>query len=264
MQVGRCARCLSSLSRASASASARGGGGGPAGPAGPLPLYPGHLRISPLQRVGVSVTAAIAAVCDPERDDMVAKLGEATGLVALRRMREEMRKSEVGKAILSERPLITQASVDASGLSKLEKGTLGAEYSTFMAKHGFSADSRRPVTLVDDEELAYVLTRYRQVHDMWHVLFDLPPTVEGEVALKWIELVQTGLPVAGLSALFGPFALHEVASRTRIRRTYMPWALRAGQRAEYLMNVYYEKEWAQTVTSLRERFEIEVAPALPE
>ena len=31
----------------------------------------------------------------------------------------------------------------------------------------------RPVALVDDEELAYVLLSYRQVHDFWHVLVRL-------------------------------------------------------------------------------------------
>lgn len=49
--------------------------------------------------------------------------------------------------------------------------------------------------------------RYREVHDLWHVLSGLPPTVEGELALKWFELVQTGLPVCALGAVFGPLAL---------------------------------------------------------
>jgi ubiquinone biosynthesis protein Coq4 len=31
--------------------------------------------------------------------------------------------------------------------------------------------------------------------------------VLGEVALKWVEMVQTGLPVAAFSGLFGPLAL---------------------------------------------------------
>lgn len=49
--------------------------------------------------------------------------------------------------------------------------------------------------------------RYREVHDLWHVLSDLPPTVEGELALKWFELTQTGLPMCALGAVFGPLAL---------------------------------------------------------
>jgi ubiquinone biosynthesis protein COQ4 len=48
---------------------------------------------------------------------------------------------------------------------------------------------------------------HEQVHDFWHVLCGLPPTVLGELALKWVEMVQTGLPVAAFSGLFGPLAL---------------------------------------------------------
>ena len=39
-----------------------------------------------------------------------------------------------------------------------------------MTSHGFLADERAQVRFVDDPELAYVMLRYRQVHDFWHVL----------------------------------------------------------------------------------------------
>lgn len=46
------------------------------------------------------------------------------------------------------------------------------------------------VRFVDDPELAYVAVRSREVHDFWHVLFDCPTTVTGELALKMLEFVQ--------------------------------------------------------------------------
>ncbi len=54
-------------------------------------------------------------------------------------------------------------------------------------------------------ELIYC--RYRQVHDFWHVLVDLPPSVVGEIALKYYEWKVTGLPIAGLSTLLGPLTI---------------------------------------------------------
>jgi len=42
---------------------------------------------------------------------------------------------------------------------------------------------------VDDEELAYVLTRMREVHDFWHVLFECDTTVMSELAVKALEFV---------------------------------------------------------------------------
>lgn len=74
--------------------------------------------------------------------------------------------------------------------------SFGHAYGEFMHKFTLDADERTPVTLVDDEELAYIMLRYRQVHDFWHVICGLPPTLLGELALKWFELVQTGLPVS--------------------------------------------------------------------
>lgn len=47
---------------------------------------------------------------------------------------------------------------------------------------------------VDDPELAYVITRARQVHDFWHVLFGCHTNAFGEVALKAVEFVQVTSP----------------------------------------------------------------------
>jgi len=38
---------------------------------------------------------------------------------------------------------------------------------------------------VDDERLAYVMRRYREIHDFSHTLLGLNITVEEELALKW-------------------------------------------------------------------------------
>jgi ubiquinone biosynthesis protein COQ4 len=59
-----------------------------------------------------------------------------------------------------------------------------------MSEHGYRASERPEVKFVDDEELAYVMTRYRQVHDFFHVLSELPTTVTGELGVKWLELIQ--------------------------------------------------------------------------
>ena len=45
------------------------------------------------------------------------------------------------------------------------------------------------------------------MHDFLHVATELPPTVQAEIALKWFEMVQTGLPMCALSAFVGPLRL---------------------------------------------------------
>ena len=47
---------------------------------------------------------------------------------------------------------------------------------------------------LNDEELAYVAQRSREVHDFWHVLFGCHTNVFGELALKAVEFVQVSCP----------------------------------------------------------------------
>lgn len=39
------------------------------------------------------------------------------------------------------------------------------------------------------------MTRYRENHDLVHALLDMPTTMLGEVAIKWVEATNTGLPM---------------------------------------------------------------------
>ncbi len=68
--------------------------------------------------------------------------------------------------------------------------TLITRSPTHTALH--TPSSSPPLRFVDDEELAYVLTRMREVHDFWHVLFGCHTNVFGELALKGLEFVQVG------------------------------------------------------------------------
>ena len=73
---------------------------------------------------------------------------------------------------------------------------------------------------MDDAELAYVMQRFRELHDFWHVLFDLPPTEFGEIILKHVEMTQTKLPVCALSAFMGPLRLDSGIFDAFIRSVY--------------------------------------------
>ncbi|GFH07835.1 coenzyme Q biosynthesis protein 4 homolog, partial [Haematococcus lacustris] len=157
---------------------------------GGSPLYSSHLPLSPLQHGAVAVLSSIGALLRhgqlhtmPQRADLVAAVGETTGLYAVKLLHTRMKKDAVGQRILAERPRITDAST--SHCWSLPSHTFGGAYAKFMGSRGFHADDRPP-----DEELAYVLTRMREVHDFWHVLFDCHTNVFGELALKAVEFVQ--------------------------------------------------------------------------
>jgi len=70
-----------------------------------------------------------------------------------------------------------------------------------------SPDSRMPIRFVDDLELAYVMQRYRETHDLLHTILGMPTNLLGEITVKWVEAIQTGLPMCIGGAIFGPVRL---------------------------------------------------------
>jgi len=217
--------------------------------------------LSPFGKAAVAVGSALGAVLDPSRADLVAALGETTGAPALRAMRSRMAASASGAEVLRDRPVVTNDT--ARRLADLPPTTFGGAYWQFMAARGFAPDDRPPVRFVDDEELAYVARRAREVHDFWHVLLGCPTTVLGELALKSLEASQTGLPVGALSVAGAQFRLGET-DRRLLWGVYVPWAARTGVRCADLMSVYYERHFRDDLDELRARLRVAPAPSRAE
>lgn len=63
------------------------------------------------------------------------------------------------------------------------------------------------VKFLDDPGLAYVMTRYRESHDLVHTILGMPTNMLGEVAVKWVEAFNTGLPMCLGGGVFGAIRL---------------------------------------------------------
>lgn len=72
---------------------------------------------------------------------------------------------------------------------------------------GYSPDERHYVKFVDDQDLAYVMLRYREIHDLVHTLLGQPTDMLGEVVVKWVEGIQTLLPMCLTGGYFGSLRL---------------------------------------------------------
>ncbi|KAF6327133.1 coenzyme Q4 [Rhinolophus ferrumequinum] len=225
-------------------------------------LYPEHIPTSPLQKALLAVGSAGMALYNPYRHDMVAVLGETTGHRALKVLRDQMKKDPEGAKILQERPRISLSTLDLGQLQSLPEGCLGREYLRFLDVNRVSPDTRAPTRFVDDEELAYVIQRYREVHDMLHTLLGMPTNMLGEIVVKWFEAVQTGLPMCILGALLGPVRLSAQNLQVLVSEL-IPWAVQNGRRAPCVLNLYYEQRWEQPLTSLREELGITDPPYPP-
>lgn len=215
-------------------------------------------RMSLAQKAFLGPYFGLRAMMDPTRGDMVAALGDTLGERAARAMLARLKATECGRALLLKKPLISSTLI----VDKVyPENTLGRRYQRYMQEHGFDADERSKVRFVDDPDIAYVIVRYRQVHDFWHVLCGLPPTVLGEIALKWFEWNETGLPSCGLSALVGPMKLTSEETYLLVS-SYIPWAVRAAHRSTGLMTYMYEKNLYIPLDIVRQELNIEPAPAI--
>ncbi|XP_055397263.1 ubiquinone biosynthesis protein COQ4 homolog, mitochondrial isoform X3 [Bubalus kerabau] len=160
-------------------------------------LYPEHIPTSLLQKVLLAAGSAGMALYDPYRHDMVAVLGETTGRRTLKVLRDQMKRDPEGAQILQERPRISLSTLDMGKLRSLPEGSFGYAYLHFLdvnvaSGRGMtvctedfircwntrvSPDTRAPTRFVDDEELAYVIQRYREIHDMLHTLLGMPTNI---------------------------------------------------------------------------------------
>ncbi|XP_051981847.1 ubiquinone biosynthesis protein COQ4 homolog, mitochondrial [Xyrauchen texanus] len=222
-------------------------------------LYPTHIPTNPVQKALLAVGSGVAALQNPYRHDMVAVLGETTGHQALIKLRDRMRNDPEGYTILIERPRIRLSTLDLTQMSALPDGSLGREYLRFLEENRVTPDSRADVKFVDNEELAYVMQRYREVHDLLHTLLGMPTNMLGEVAVKWFEAAQTGLPMCILGATLGPIRL-SVSSLQLLLQSLGPWALRSGGRARCVLNIFYERRWEQNLDELRQELNIDPPP----
>ena len=137
---------------------------------------------------------------------MVATLGETTGACALKSLHQQMQQTVEGQLILEQKPRVNTSTINLEYLRKLPSNTFGHAYAAFLDRYGYNPDERALVKFVEQPELAYVMQRYREVHDFWHVLTGLPTHVLGEIAQKvsigldWIGLDWIGLDWIGLES----------------------------------------------------------------
>lgn len=165
-----------------------------------------------------------------------------------------------GRRILRDRPRITSETLQMSYLRTMPENSVGRAYAKWLDREGVSPDTRDQVKYIDDEECAYVMQRYRECHDFYHAVTGLPIFVEGELALKALEFLNTLLPMTGLS-LFA-YVRMKPAEKERFLSLHLPWAVRAGLSSKELINVYWEEVLEKDVDELRAELNIEQPPDL--
>ncbi len=126
-----------------------------------------------------------------------AKLSEFDDLTnhyTLYKVRARMQRSPTGSRILSDQPRIQN--LDFTKFASLKPNTLGHQYYQFMSSHKFNPNDRPLVKPIDDYELAYIKQRYKEIHDLIHVLLDETHiSLLSEMKVKYFEMANLQLPV---------------------------------------------------------------------
>ena len=221
-------------------------------------LYPSHIPTTLLQKAILAAGSSVMGLYDPWRADMVAVNGEVTGGPALQSLRARMRAHPEGRRILEDRPRLSTRTVDFDHLRELPPDTVGRTYAIYNDVYHISPDSREEVRFVDDEDLAFVIQRYREIHDVVHSMLEMPTNMVGEVAVKWVEALQTGLPMCIGGAIFGP--LRFTTKQANKFRVIRPWVVDTATHAELFMNVYFEERWEQSMEDFRREMNYQRPP----
>lgn len=213
------------------------------------------IDMSAFQRTVLTVGSGVLCLLDPTRADLISTFGEVSAGYALNHLYEAMSNNEEGRSILSEKPRIHSKIIDLDKLKTYPEGSLGKCYSDFLDTNKVTPDSRLPVQFIQDVELAYVMQRYREIHDLVHAVLQQPTNMLGEVTIKWVEGIQTKLPMCITGGLFGAMRL-KPKQRKRYLQENLPWAIQTGINSHLLMNVYFEKRWEQSLDDFHREMNI--------
>src|SRR3954471_1374194 len=152
-------------------------------------------------RVGQAIVRVLG---DSTKTHEIHRVEEITGRPRYRRLLEEMMATPEGRRLLAERPELSSDHVDYDTLRALPATTLGGAYARHLDGNGLSADYQAAATRhVDDPDIAYLMRRFRQTHDVWHALLGIGITGHEEVLVHYFSWGQLRLPVSALIMLFG-------------------------------------------------------------
>jgi ubiquinone biosynthesis protein COQ4 len=206
----------------------------------------------------VRVAQAVARVMrDSEQTSEIHVTEEITGRGRFRQIRRELFDGEEGRALLEDRPELCSAEVDYDALRALPEGTLGKAYVRHLDDNGLSADYQAAVTrYVDEPEMAYLMRRFRQTHDVWHALTELGTQGHEEVIIHAFSWGQLQLPVSAMVVVFGTLKHIVGEARWGALRHALVEAYEHGRDAEPLLPVYWERHWEEPLDAVRSRYRV--------
>jgi ubiquinone biosynthesis protein COQ4 len=205
-------------------------------------------------RVGQAIVRVLG---DSTKTHEIHRVEEITGRPRYRALLAEMQQTPEGRRLMAQRPELSSSHVDYDRLRALPETTLGGAYVHHLDTHGLSADYQAAATRhVDDPDIAYLMRRFRQTHDVWHALLGMGVHGHEEVLIHWFTYGQLRLPVSAMIMALGTMKHIVLERRWGALRHSMLEAYRAGRDAVPLMPVYWEDLWEHPLEDVRARYRV--------
>jgi ubiquinone biosynthesis protein COQ4 len=159
------------------------------------------------------------------------------------------RASPEGRRLLDERPSLQGHELDLEALAALPEGTFGHALTRYFRDNGLEPFvTAFPV----ESDVDYLSKRYRETHDLFHVLTGYATDEPGEMELQAFVLGNLGVRQAVM------ILAYSIPRRLRHKglEGFLPYlgrlraAYRRGKRSRELLSVRYETLWAQPVATL--------------
>nr|CDI54997.1 related to COQ4-responsible for restoring ubiquinone biosynthesis in coq4 mutant [Melanopsichium pennsylvanicum 4] len=222
--------------------------------------------------------------------DLLSMLTQVSSGPSLAHLLGSMRSTESGRRLLVERPSVNSETVHVPYLASLERGKFGREWIEWLKENGVGPDGRAEADYMTTSEHKYLIQRYRESHDFYHLLLRMPVTQLGETVVKYFEMAQMNMPVAGFAAAggtlrilasnlsslpkpsqivsaalnrsLGPNASQAAPSSADLSalRALVPWAIEVGRTSVPLISVEWEKCWERDIDDMRREFDITAPP----
>jgi ubiquinone biosynthesis protein COQ4 len=206
-------------------------------------------------RVGQAIVRVLG---DSTKTHEIHRVEEITGRPRFRALLAEMEHTPEGRRLMKQRPELSSEHVDYDHLRALPATTFGGAYVRHLDSNGITADYQAAATRhVDDPDIAYLMRRFRQTHDVWHALLGLGITGHEEVIIHWFSYGQLRLPVSAMIMMLGTMKHIVLERRWGAFRHSMFDAYRAGRDAAPLMPVIWEDLWEAPIETVRAAFNLE-------
>jgi len=173
------------------------------------------------------------------------------------RLARAWRETAAGRRLLDERPTLQGRDLDLEALAAMPEGSLGHTFVRYFRDNGITPFA---TTFPIATDVDYLSKRYRETHDLFHVLTGYGTDEPGEMELQAFVLGNLGVRQAILILAYSiPGAVRRGGLRGlpaylgKLRA-----AFRRGRHSRELLSVGYEELWDQPVSRLTDLL---VAPA---